>query len=206
MRPKKISFKQLNAATYGGIMDFGALVANIGSLAGALGVVELIKFFVSRKDKKQERKEDREDSVNNLRVELKRHLTDVNADWKATYCDKNAAAIKEVSQDVIDIKDTAILTREDIAQMKEQNLNMGFAINGIIHDRIIHNVDSYIERGGITQEELATLQSMYVPYSKLGGNGAVETAWKIANDLPVIPKCEALKRDQMKKAILNAMA
>lgn len=176
-------------------MDVGAVISNVGSLAGALGLVELIKFFVSRKDKKQERIEDRDDSIDKLRTELKQHLIDVNANWKATYCDKNAQAIADVAQAVTEIKSTALLTREDIAQMKEQNLNVGYAVNGIIHDRIIHNVDVYIERGGITQEELATLKSMYDPYRKLGGNGAVETAYDIASKLPVITKNEAIARD-----------
>lgn len=185
-------------------MDFGALVTNIGSLAGALGIVELIKFFVSRKDKKQERKEDKEAAVDNLRKELKQHLIDVNAGWKETYCDKNSKAVAELSEVTVQLKDNILLLTENISQMQEYNTNVGDAVKGIIHDRLLHNVDCYIERGGITHEELATLKSMYDPYKSLGGNGDVETAYNIALKLPVITKNDALERDNRLKKADNA--
>ena len=184
-------------------MDFGAAITNIGSLAGALGIVELIKFFVSRKDKKQERKEDKEAAVDNLRKELKQHLIDVNAGWKENYCDKNGKAIDELSDVCLQLKDNVVLLTENISQMQEYNTNVGDAVKGIIHDRILHNVDVYIERGGITHEELATLKSMYDPYKNLGGNGDVETAYNIALKLPVITKNDALERDNRLKKVAN---
>lgn len=183
----------------GGIMDFLQAAQNFGALVGAFGVVELIKFFVSRKDKKQERQEDRADDIGNLRVELKKHLEDTNADWKTTYCDKNAQAIAQVARELSELgtklTDNVLLLTNTVSDIKEYNSNIGDAINGIIHDRIIHNVDGFIERGGITQDELATLTSMYEPYRKLGGNGNVQTAYEIAVKLPIITKEQAIKRD-----------
>lgn len=183
----------------GGMMDFLQAAQNFGALVGAFGVVELIKFFVSRKDKKQERQEDRADDIGNLRVELKKHLEDTNADWKTTYCDKNAQAIAQVARELSELgtklTDNVLLLTNTVSDIKEYNSNIGDAINGIIHDRIIHNVDGFIERGGITQDELATLTSMYEPYRKLGGNGNVQTAYEIAVKLPIITKEQAIKRD-----------
>ena len=180
-------------------MDFLTAAQNFGALVGAFGVVELIKFFVSRKDKKQERQEDRVDDIGNLRVELKKHLEDTNADWKTTYCDKNAQAIAQVARELSELgtklTDNVLLLTNTVSDIKEYNSNIGDAINGIIHDRIIHNVDGFIERGGITHDELATLTSMYEPYKKLGGNGNVQTAYEIAVKLPIITKEQALKRD-----------
>lgn len=180
-------------------MDFLTVVQNFGALVGAFGVVELIKFFVSRKDKKQERQEDRADDIGNLRTELKKHLDDTNADWKTTYCDKNAKAIADVAKELSDLgtklTDNVLLLTNTVTEIKENNSNIGDAINGIIHDRIIHNVDGFIDRGGITQDELATLTSMYEPYRKLGGNGNVQTAYEIAAKLPIISKEQAIKRD-----------
>ena len=180
-------------------MDFWQLAQNFGALVGAFGVVELIKFFVSRKDKKQERKEDRADDIGNLRKELKQHLVDTNAGWKEQYCDKNAQAIEQIAKQLSDLgtklTDNVILLTESVTEIKENNANIGDAINGIIHDRIIHNVDGFIERGGITHEELSTLTSMYAPYQKLGGNGNVKTAYEIAVKLPIITKEQAMKRD-----------
>lgn len=180
-------------------MDFLTAAQNFGALVGAFGVVELIKFFVSRKDKKQERQEDRADDIGNLRTELKKHLDDTNADWKTTYCDKNAKAIADVAKELSDLgtklTDNVLLLTNTVTEIKENNSNIGDAINGIIHDRIIHNVDGFIDRGGITQDELATLTSMYEPYRKLGGNGNVQTAYEIAAKLPIISKEQAIKRD-----------
>lgn len=182
------------------MQQFTAIMQNLGSVIGALGIVELIKFFVSRKDKKQERKEEREDAVDNLRAELKQHLVDVNAGWKEKYCDRNAEAITELSQVCIQLKENVVLLTDNISQMQAYNTNVGDAVKGIIHDRIMHNIEGFIERGGITHEELATLKSMYEPYKKLGGNGDVETAFDIASKLPVITKHDALERDKARKA------
>ena len=180
-------------------MNFFTALQNFGALVGAFGVVELIKFFVTRKDKKQERQEDRADDIGNLRTELKKHLEDTNADWKTTYCDKNAQAIAQVAKELSELgsklTDNVLLLTNTVTEIKDNNVNIGDAINGIIHDRIIHNVDVYIERGGITQDELATLTSMYDPYRKLGGNGNVKTAYEIAAKLPIITKEQAIKRD-----------
>lgn len=180
-------------------MDILQALQNFGALVGAFGVVELIKFFVLRKDKKQERQEDRVDDIGNLRTELKKHLDDTNASWKETYCDKNAKAIADVATELSDLgaklTENVLLLTNTVTEIKENNSNIGDAINGIIHDRIIHNVDSFIERGGITQDELATLTSMYEPYRKLGGNGNVQTAYDIAAKLPIITKEQAIKRD-----------
>lgn len=190
--------------SYGGKMQqFTAIMQNLGSVVGALGIVELIKFFVSRKDKKQERKEDKEENsmANTLRKEFSKGLDEREATGKERFdinskqIKENAAKIDEVIEISSQLKDNILLLTENISQMQEYNTNVGDAMKGIIHDRIIHNVDSFIERGGITQEEVATLKSMYVPYKKLGGNGDVETAFDIAVKLPIIPKQDALTKD-----------
>lgn len=184
-------------------MDFLTLAQNLGALVGALGIVELIKFFVSRKDRKQERKEDKEENsmADALRKEFNAGLDKREATGKERF-DINSKQIKENTQkidEVIEIssqlKDNVVLLTENISQMQEYNVNVGDAMKGIIHDRIIHNVDGFIERGGITAEEISTLKSMYEPYKRLGGNGDVATAYDIAVKLPVLTKEAAIKRD-----------
>lgn len=184
-------------------MDFLTLAQNLGTLAGALGIVELIKFFVTRKDRKQERKEDKAENkmADALRIEFKEGLDKREATGKERFdinskqIKENAAKIDEVIDISSQLKDNVVLLTENISQMQEYNVNVGDAMKGIIHDRIIHNVDGFIERGGITAEEISTLKSMYEPYKRLGGNGDVATAYDIAVKLPVLTKEQAMKRD-----------
>lgn len=98
-----------------------------------------------------------------------------------------------------DIKDITKELKDTMVEMNAYSKNIGLAVNGIIHDRIIKNVDEYIDRNGITIEEISTLKSMYYPYKNLGGNGDVETAFEQACKLPVITKEEAIDRDIERK-------
>ena len=46
---------------------------------------------------------------------------------------------------------------------------------GLAHDRIVYIGMQYIERGYITRDEYENLHDyLYVPYSKLGGNGSAK--------------------------------
>ena len=191
-------------------MNFLTVAQNFGALVGAFGVVELIKFFVTRKDKKQERQEDKAENkmVDTLRSEFKEGLDKREATGKERFdinsrqIKDNAAKIDEVIDISSQLKDNVVLLTENIAQIQAYNINVGDAMKGIIHDRIIHNVDGFIERGGITAEEISTLKSMYEPYKKLGGNGDVQTAYDIAVKLPVITKEAAFKRDnELRRAL-----
>lgn len=168
-----------------------------GGFTAAL--LKFIEFLITHHTHKKEHKEDVDNKVDRLRTELKNHLTEVNADWKTKYCDRNAEGIAELAAVSKDLKDNIMLLTGTITEMKEYNKTVGSAVNGIIHDRIIHNVDEFIDRKGITVEEIATLKSMYYPYKNLGGNGDVETAFEQALKLPVITKQEATDRDVILK-------
>ena len=173
----------------------------ISGLAGGgiiTGLFEFIKFLIQHKTHKQEHKEDVDNKIKNLRTELKQHLSDTNFIWKEQYCDKNAQAIEELSKVSKDLKDNVVLLTGTMAEMREYNHLVGEAVNGVIHDRILHNVNGYINRGAITLEELSTLKSMYEPYRKLGGNGDFEVAYQEAQELPVITKEELIKRTSAK--------
>ena len=58
---------------------------------------------------------------------------------------------------------------------------------GLAHDRIMHLGMAAIEKGGITKDEYENLHTyLYVPYKKLGGNGACEHVMSEVNRLPLI--------------------
>lgn len=57
---------------------------------------------------------------------------------------------------------------------------------GLGHDRIIYLGMKYIERGWITQDEYENLYDyLYVPYSKLGGNGSAKKIITEVQKLPI---------------------
>lgn len=55
---------------------------------------------------------------------------------------------------------------------------------GIGHIEIVFYGMQYIERGWITREEYETMQDLYKPYVKLGGNGS---GTKIMKEVEVLP-------------------
>lgn len=59
---------------------------------------------------------------------------------------------------------------------------------GIGHVELVFFGMQYIDRGWITQDEYDTLQELYKPYKKLGGNGS---GTKIMNEIEKLPLKEA---------------
>ena len=55
---------------------------------------------------------------------------------------------------------------------------------GIGHIELVFFGMQYIERGSITRDEYDTLQELYKPYIKLGGNGS---GTKIMNEIEQLP-------------------
>ena len=55
---------------------------------------------------------------------------------------------------------------------------------GIGHIELVFFGMQYIERGWITREEYETMQGLYKPYVKLGGNGS---GTKIMNEIEELP-------------------
>lgn len=57
---------------------------------------------------------------------------------------------------------------------------------GIAHDRIMYLGMRYIEKGFVTRDEYENLYTyLYVPYKKLGGNGACERVMEEVKRLPI---------------------
>lgn len=183
-------------------MDWPSLIKDIILVILGGGGFKFVEYLIEHRTQVRNRKEDREDTTDKKLSDLKQfaidHLDESNALWKEKYCNRNANAISELTYVSKELKDNVILLTNTMAEMKEYNQNVGGAVTGIIHDRIIHNVDDYFDRGGITIKEISTLKSMYYPYKKLGGNGDVETAFERATNgtiLPVITDEEAIRRD-----------
>lgn len=74
------------------------LVSLIGTAIGGGAVLGFVQFLISRKDKLQE--EAKKDHDEEMKKEMRDHLSNVNAKWKEDYCDKNAKAINDLVEEV----------------------------------------------------------------------------------------------------------
>jgi hypothetical protein len=75
---------------------------------------------------------------------------------------------------------------------------------GMIHNTLIRFTDPIIERNAVTYEELDTLDSLYLPYSRLGGNGECKRRYNDVNKLKKISKEEAFELDKLKEKGVTA--
>lgn len=66
----------------------------------------------------------------------------------------------------------------------ERNNSERELLVGIGHIELVFFGMQYIERGWITRDEYETLQELYKPYVKLGGNGSGK---KIINEVEELP-------------------
>jgi hypothetical protein len=67
---------------------------------------------------------------------------------------------------------------------------------GLGHAEIFRTAEKYIQRGGITTDELEDLEKyLYKPYSELGGNGTAQSIVEKCKQLPIISASEAERMD-----------
>lgn len=147
-----------------------------------------IQFLITRKDNK-------DDSLKKLKEEF-------NEEFNAH--DDAINAIKLQHQEDFQKLNKAIeqLTENDtkIATFIEDNQSttgiIASGVVGIIHNTIINCTQPIIDRGVVTYQELNTLDSLYIPYSKLGGNGDCQRRYNDITKLQKVSEEEAIKRDK----------
>lgn len=67
----------------------------------------------------------------------------------------------------------------------EKNNSERELLVGIGHVELVFFGMQYIERGWITRDEYETMQGLYKPYIKLGGNGSGTKIMKEIEELPI---------------------
>lgn len=83
-----------------------------------------------------------------------------------------------------------IQTKMDSKNAKSQ------MIMGLGHDRICWLGMKYIERGWISNDEFENLNDyLYIPYSKMGGNGSAERIMNEVKQLPIRPGAAPVPKD-----------
>lgn len=199
--------------------DLLLVVAGGGTVAA---VLKFIEFLISHFTHKKEREEDRKDDISNLRKEMKQHLTDVNTDWKATYCDKNKQLIEEIGESlkqglndrertgkeryeehkeyIKELREAILVLTEDAQERKKLEKYMANSLLAITHDKLIYLGKTYQRRGAITLAEQNNLKLLYTPYHDgLGGNSDGEGYYNYCMHLPIVTDEEAQELDRKNK-------
>lgn len=87
---------------------------------------------------------------------------------------------------------TALLTSSGLWAFLGSRLEKNSAerelIVGIAHIELVFFGMQFLERGWITRDEYETLQDLYNPYVKLGGNGSGKKIMKEIENLPIRDK------------------
>lgn len=94
-----------------------------------------------------------------------------------------------------------LITRHDTKNrtLSDAEKNQSDMILGLGHDKLLYLTDRIIARGCITMKEKRNLDSLYMPYKKLGGNGDCKVGYDVCATLPVASEQEAFEKDCERK-------
>lgn len=196
-------------------MPSSTIIQILLTIIGSGAFFGFIQFLITRHDTKQEKAEQNESDI--LRKEFKDNLDSSNAMWKETYCDRNLKKLEDLTEEVREglshrsqegleryeeHKETIAELKQAVLKLVENDTKMsnyieaiGESLTGLSHDKLIFLSDKYIERGGITLREKTTFNSIYNPYTKLGGNGDCHVAYEQLEKLPVLTEEKARELD-----------
>lgn len=185
------------------IKDIIQMVLTILGSGAALGFVE---FLIKRKDERQDKKEEKEDTTKKDIADLKETMTTGFIEMQKEFQKKLDQSSQE-NREKFEAHKTNIKVLADGMQSivndnkltKEMSETVGEAIIGLTHDKLVYLTDKITRRKAITYKEQANLKSLYVPYKKLGGNGTGEAGYKHCMDLPVVTDDEAEEMDNQIK-------
>ena len=169
------------------------------TIVGGGAFFSFIQFLIQRRDSKDDRfkqveeklvkgLEERETTGRNRYMEHKQAIEQMGLNHQKEFLELQKAI------DQLTANDTKITSLIETNQNSIEVIAGG--VVGMIHNTIIHSTDPIIRRGAVTYEELTTLDSLYQPYSKLGGNGECKRRYEDVNKLPKISKEEAALRDR----------
>lgn len=183
---------------------FQIILTLIGSILGSGAAVTLVKFFVERNDNKKkeqklEQKEAEQDKWEEFREECKQEVNILREEVKLSLQERDNTGFQRYNEH----KDAILELTKNVDKLtthinkNSTTLNiLGESLIGLEHDKIIFITDRITRRKYITLKEKATLDALYIPYSKLGGNGDCKVGYNHCINLPVITDEEACKMDK----------
>lgn len=174
------------------------------TLLGSSALISFFQFLITRKDKKKE--DAKKDQFEELRSEFKKGLDDREMTGKQRYDEHRLAIEKmnlehkkdfqELQKAIQQLTDNDTRIAKSIEEIANKQGTMADGLVGLAHDKIIFLTNKIAERGAVTLQEKATLESMYKPYKKLGGNGHCQKAWEYVETLPVVSIEKAKEMDK----------
>lgn len=177
------------------------------TILGSGALFSFLQFLIQRKDTKEDKKID--ERFEKLQKEMQEGL-DAREKTGAERFEKHEKNIKEMmkvhSEDFQQLLKTFDQLKENdervektLNQIFDNQKNVCDALTGMAHDKIVYMTDKITERGFITLKERATLDSIYIPYKKMGGNSHAKAGYEHVIELEVISDEKANELDDLIK-------
>lgn len=195
------------------------------TVIGSGALFSFLQFLIQRKDKRNDTNiEKRFDEIVNI---FNKQLKEVSNKLEVSIQERENKGAERYNTHKIKIEDMSEQHNRDfkallqaIDQLKENDSkitstidiinenqkNACDALMGLAHDRIIFTSDKIIERGCVTTKEKATLESIYEPYKRMGGNSHAKVGYENVTKLEVVSEEIAREKDLELKRQLYANA
>lgn len=149
-----------------------------------VGYFGYLQFKIKRDDERADKKEEKEEKAEEKKFRIDERFNSIELTMQKVFkeCDEIGKLRFEENKKSIE---------EQKKQFESQQLQLQYMCDLDIastHDKLYHRGGQYIKRGCITADEKAILHEIYVPYSKLGGNGTGKERHDACMLLPVVDK------------------
>lgn len=162
------------------------VVQTLLTIVGSGAFFGFVQFMITRKDNKNDRTKALEKKID--------EGLDKREQTGRERFEKHASDIEELRKIMTQLADNA-------KTQQEYSEAVGNVLMGLAQDKIVHLTKLYSERGAITLDELAVLESLYVPYHDgLHGNGKGKAGYERCQKLPVVSEAKARELDSQKGA------
>lgn len=162
------------------------VVQTLLTIVGSGAFFGFVQFMITRKDNKNDRTKALEKKID--------EGLDKREQTGRERFEKHASDIEELRKIMTQLADNAKV-------QQEYSEAVGNVLMGLAQDKIVHLTKLYSERGAITLDELAVLESLYVPYHDgLHGNGKGKAGYERCQKLPVVSEAKARELDAQKGA------
>lgn len=180
------------------------LATVLGSILGSGAVLGFVEFLIKRKDSKEEKSIDKK--IENVEKNFNKGLAERENAGRERF-EIHQEAIKEMAQShkesfdkllkaINSLKDHDDKVAKTLNKIADNQEIFGSSLLGLTHFELMYITNIILERKYITLNEKATIESMYEPYIKLGGNGTVKQNVTHVMQFPVITEEQAKKMDE----------
>jgi seryl-tRNA synthetase len=172
------------------------------SIVGSGALFSFLQFLIQRKDTKEDENKEIDERFEQLHKEMQEGLNAREKNGTKRFQEMmkmRSEDFQELLKTFDQLKDNDRNVEKTLQQIFDNQKNACDALNGIAHDKIVYMTDKITERGFITLKERATLDSIYIPYKKMGGNSHAKAGYEHVIELEVVSDEKANELDDMIK-------